>query len=72
MHDTYIEIIVLKSSGLFNIAIEMKTEFLYRSLKDVVWNWNWGKYQNIYVPLQAFIMGVARMMDFWVLYRTGQ
>ena len=64
MHDTYIEIIVLKSSGLFDIAIEMKTEFLYRSLKDVVWNCNWGKYQNIYVPLQAFIMGVARIMDF--------
>jgi hypothetical protein len=64
MHGTYIKIIVLKSSGSFDIAIEIKTEFLYRLLQDMIWNSNWEKYPNIYVTLQAFIVGVARMMDF--------
>jgi len=43
MHATYIKIIVLKSSSSFDIAIENETEFLYRSLQDLMWNWNWGK-----------------------------
>jgi hypothetical protein len=64
MHGAYVKIIILKSSGSFDIAIEIYTEFLYRSLQDLMWNWNWGKHQNICVPLQAFIAGVARMMDF--------
>jgi len=36
MHGIYITIIVLKSRGSLHIAIEMKTEFLYGSLQDLM------------------------------------
>ena len=71
MHGTYIKIIVLKSSGSLDSAIEIKAEF-YTDHYKMMWNWKWGKYQNIYATLLAFVVGLARMMDFWVLYRTGQ
>jgi hypothetical protein len=60
---TYIRLIVLKSRGSVDIAIEIKAEFLYRSSQDLTWNWNWGVFHNIYVPLQALIVSVARVME---------
>jgi len=36
MHGTYIKIIVLKSRSSLHKVIEMKTEFLYGSLQDLM------------------------------------
>jgi len=36
MHGTYIKIIVLKSRGSLHKAVEMKTEFLYGSIQNLM------------------------------------
>ena len=56
----------------FDIVTAMKAEFVRISIITTLGaEMELWKVQNIYVPLQVFTVGVARMMDFRILHRTG-